>query len=218
MVWVVAALVLGVLEMVTGGTLFLAMVATGALAGAVTAAVTDGGFAPWLVFTVVSVGLLVAVRPVAARHLRQPAELRSGVDRLVGLEAVVTEPVSGAGGRVKLNGEIWSARSFDHEASFPPGATVVVLEIEGATALVGVTGNGDHGSHHHRRSPGAPGRRAAEPDDPDRPAGARRHRRAPRPLPAHPRRPGLAILIPFVDRMRRSSTCASRWSRSRRSR
>lgn len=134
--WVVAALVLGVLELITGGTLFLAMVAGGALAGAVTAAVTDNTFAPWAVFAVVSVGLIVAVRPVAARHLRQPAQLRSGVDRLVGLDAVVTEDVSGAGGRVKLNGEIWSARSFDTAASFPAGTTVVVLEIEGATALV----------------------------------------------------------------------------------
>jgi membrane protein implicated in regulation of membrane protease activity len=134
--WIIAALVLGVLELVTGGTLFLAMVAGGALAGALTAALVDNSFAPWAVFAIVSIGLIVAVRPVAARHVRQPTELRSGVDRLVGLDAVVIEAVSGAGGRVKLNGEVWSARSFDHAASFPAGTTVVVLEIEGATALV----------------------------------------------------------------------------------
>jgi len=135
--WLVVALVLGVLEMVTGGTFVLIMLAGGALAGSVASVVTDNPFVPWLVFAAVSVGLLVALRPVAARHTRQPMQLRSGVDRLLGQPAEVLAEVSGHDGRVKLHGEIWSAKAFDGQTVFAPGQTVHVLQIEGATALVG---------------------------------------------------------------------------------
>ena len=40
------------------------------------------------------------------------------------------------GGQVKIGGEIWSARSYDEDDVFEPGARVEVMKIEGATALV----------------------------------------------------------------------------------
>jgi membrane protein implicated in regulation of membrane protease activity len=135
--WLLAALVLGALELLTGGTLVLFMLAGGAVAGGLTAALTENPFLPWVVFSIVSVGLLVVVRPVAKKHARQPLELRSGTDRLVGESAEVIAEVTGHDGRVKLHGEIWSARAFDGGATFAPGQTVQVLQIEGATALVG---------------------------------------------------------------------------------
>lgn len=137
MVWIIAAMLLGVAELVTGGTLVLAMLSGGALAGAATSALTDNVFLPWAVFAVVSVGLLVGLRPIAHRHLRQPLELASGTARLVGRPAEVTSEVTGRDGRVKLAGEVWSARAMDGQSTYPPGATVLVLEIDGATALVG---------------------------------------------------------------------------------
>ena len=135
--WLVAALLLGVLELLSGGTLVLIMLAGGAVAGGITAAITDNTFLPWIVFTIVSVGLLVVVRPVAARHSREPLALRSGVDRLLGEDAEVIAEVSAHDGRVKLNGEVWSARAFDGVTTFAPGQVVQVLQIDGATALVG---------------------------------------------------------------------------------
>lgn len=137
MAWLLAALVLGVLELVSGGTLVLMMLAGGAVAAGITAAVTDSNLLPVASFALVSVGLLVVVRPVARRHMRVPLELRSGVDRLVGEEAEVVATVDGHGGRVKLHGEVWSARSFDGSTTYQQGQTVQVLQIEGATALVG---------------------------------------------------------------------------------
>lgn len=135
--WLVAALLLGVLELLSGGTLVLIMLAGGAVAGGITSAITDNTFLPWIVFTIVSVGLLVVVRPVAARHSREPLALRSGVDRLLGEDAEVIAEVSAHDGRVKLNGEVWSARAFDGVTTFAPGQVVQVLQIDGATALVG---------------------------------------------------------------------------------
>ena len=135
--WLVAAMLLGVLELLSGGALYLAMLAGGAVAGAATSAVTDNEFLPWVVFAMVSVGLLAVVRPLATKNTRQPMELRSGVSRLLGQDAEVLAEVTGRGGRVKLHGEVWSARSFDGHTAFAPGQVVQILEIDGATALVG---------------------------------------------------------------------------------
>jgi membrane protein implicated in regulation of membrane protease activity len=68
--------------------------------------------------------------------MMQTPETRTGVAALVGSRAVVIERVDGDGGRVKLAGEVWSARSYDGHAVLEPGQSVDVIQIEGATALV----------------------------------------------------------------------------------
>jgi membrane protein implicated in regulation of membrane protease activity len=40
------------------------------------------------------------------------------------------------GGRVRIGGEEWSARSYIEDQVFEPGTRVEVMKIEGATALV----------------------------------------------------------------------------------
>ena len=73
---------------------------------------------------------------MARRHLRMPLAIRTGTDALVGAKAVVLERVDARDGRVKIGGEVWSARAYDEEQVIEPGARVEVFKIEGATALV----------------------------------------------------------------------------------
>jgi membrane protein implicated in regulation of membrane protease activity len=116
--------------------LVLGFVAVGAVIAAAVALVTDNVAVEILAFIVGAVALLGLLRPVAARHLRTPHELRTGAAALVGARALVLERVDAQGGRVKIGGEVWSARSFDETQVIEPGATVEVFKIEGATALV----------------------------------------------------------------------------------
>jgi membrane protein implicated in regulation of membrane protease activity len=134
-VWALIALVLVIVEILTL-TLFFAMLAVGAAAAAVAAMVDADRGVQILVFAVVSLAMLLAVRPVARRHLHQAPEHRTNVDLLIGARALVLEQVDGHGGRVRLAGEIWSARSYDGESVLEPGRSVDVIKIEGATALV----------------------------------------------------------------------------------
>lgn len=39
-------------------------------------------------------------------------------------------------GRIKLGGEIWSARALDAQQAYEVGQEVDVVDIEGATAIV----------------------------------------------------------------------------------
>jgi membrane protein implicated in regulation of membrane protease activity len=95
-----------------------------------------GAIAAWAVFLVVSLVALAALRPVAARHMRQAPRLRTGTAALVGRTGTVVERVAGDEGCVRIEGEIWTARPYDEDEVIEAGKRVHVLEIKGATALV----------------------------------------------------------------------------------
>jgi membrane protein implicated in regulation of membrane protease activity len=78
-----------------------------------------------------ALGLLI-VRPIARRQMTHPPLVREGSYALLGKKAVVIEEVTGTQGLVKLAGEVWSARALDEDQVIPVGATVDVMEIEGA--------------------------------------------------------------------------------------
>jgi membrane protein implicated in regulation of membrane protease activity len=136
LVWAIVAVALGVGEILTPGLFFLGPVAFAAAAAAVTAALGGGGVLALIVFIAGAVASLALLRPIARRHLRVPALARTGTDALVGRKALVVRPVDAIGGRVRIGGEEWTARAYLDGESFPEGAHVEVVKIEGATALV----------------------------------------------------------------------------------
>lgn len=136
LVWVIIAIVLVIAEMF-GGELVLLMLAGGALAAAGVDVVVDPPiWVDFVVFSLVSVLLLGTVRPVAKRHLLTRPKLLTNVEALPGQPAVVLERVDEHDGRVKIGGEVWSARTGHPRDVFDVGAHVMVVEIDGATAVV----------------------------------------------------------------------------------
>jgi membrane protein implicated in regulation of membrane protease activity len=134
-VWTIVAVALALGEMATL-SFFLGPLAVAAVLAAVVGAL-GGGLALQLVaFIGGSVATLAILRPIAVRHLRTPARLRTGTAALVGAKALVLERVDVHGGQVKIGGEVWSARAYDESQVIEPGARVDVVKIEGATALV----------------------------------------------------------------------------------
>jgi membrane protein implicated in regulation of membrane protease activity len=135
-VWAVVAVLLAVGEIFTPGLFFLGPIALAALASTVVAAL---GGAIWLQIVVFGVGSFAAVgllRPIARRHLTMPHAIRTGAAALEGAKAIVLQRVDGRGGRVKIGGEEWSARSYMPDEAFDVGTEVEVVQIQGATALV----------------------------------------------------------------------------------
>ncbi len=134
--WVGGGLLLGIAEMISLDLIFL-MLAGGAIAGAVANAL--GASIPVQIIAAagVAVVLLFALRPWLLRHLRTRTTLvETNAAALVGRTAVVLAPTTDAGGRVKLAGEVWSARADLAGAVFRPGDEVLVSRIDGATAVV----------------------------------------------------------------------------------
>ena len=133
--WFVVAGALALAELATL-TLYLAIFSVAAVAGGVTALLGFDLPVQLAVAAAASVGGLVVVRPLRASVLPSRREHRTGVDALVGSEAVVLEPTDTREGRVRLAGEVWSARAVEGLAALPTGTPVQVVAIEGATAVV----------------------------------------------------------------------------------
>jgi membrane protein implicated in regulation of membrane protease activity len=135
--WLVAGCLLAVGEMLTTG-FFLAPFAAGAFAAALLALAGAGGGVSVVGFAVVTALLFGFVRPIARRHLHTPPQIRTGTAALVGRSAIVLQRISNreGAGTVKIDGEVWSARSFDDDRVIEAGQQVEVIEIRGATALV----------------------------------------------------------------------------------
>ena len=135
-IWLIAAVALAVGEIMSL-SFFLAPFA----AGAVVAMLLDLAGAPdavnFAAFGAVTAASFAVFRPVAKRHLRQPAQLRTGTAALVGRPGIVLERIANdeGVGAVKIEGEVWTARSYD-DAVIEAGKRVQVVEIQGATALV----------------------------------------------------------------------------------
>lgn len=135
--WVIAACVFGVGEMLTT-SFFLAPFAVGALGAAVVDVAGTSELAAWVAFVVISLLMLVVVRPIAKSHMKVPPRIRTGTAALVGQQAIVLERIANdeGVGCVKIDGEVWTARSLDEDQVIEAGSRVHVVQIKGATALV----------------------------------------------------------------------------------
>jgi membrane protein implicated in regulation of membrane protease activity len=135
-IWLIIGVVLVVAEVLSGEFVLL-MLGGGALAAGGVSLLVGGPVVGGVVFAVVSVLLLFAVRPALRRRLNRgadPAVMHH--QALLGSTAIVVARVDGHGGRVKIGGDVWSARSSDGHEVIEPGARVTVVSITGATAEV----------------------------------------------------------------------------------
>ena len=136
-IWLLVAVGLGIAELITT-TFVLLMLAGGAAAAAVAAALGAPVGIQAAAFAIVSVLSLVVVRPIAKKRLNSHNDPSAtiGLASLEGGTARVLERVDNHNGLIKVDGETWTARSYDGVQVLEPGEEVSVVEIRGATAMV----------------------------------------------------------------------------------
>src|SRR5436309_8897939 len=136
LIWAIISVLLAVGEIFTPGLFFLGPIALAALAATIVAALGGGLLFQIIVFGVGSFAAVGLLRPIARKHLTMPHAIRTGAAALEGAKAIVLQRVDNRGGRVKIGGEEWSARSYMPGEEFDVGTEVEVVQIQGATALV----------------------------------------------------------------------------------
>lgn len=133
--WLIIGIVLVVAE-VLSGAFVLVMLGSAALVAALATALGVSPVISGAVFAAVAAVGVTLARPALLRHMHAVEHVKTNVDALVGSKALVTETVNAHTGQVKVNGEIWSARSYDETEVLEPGRTVTIMSISGATAVV----------------------------------------------------------------------------------
>lgn len=134
LLWLIGGIALISAEILSGD-FFLLMVGVGALFGALADWMFGNTIIAAVVFAVVSIGLVTFARPWLKRRMHG-ALIHTNADALIGRKAVAVSMVDQNGGQVKLDGDLWSARAFDDKGEISPGASVTIVEISGATAVV----------------------------------------------------------------------------------
>lgn len=138
--WIIAAVILGAIELFTG-TLVLAMVGVGAVLAGVGAALGAPFWLQAVLFGAGSIASIVGLRP----FLKQALESDRGADRtanafgmraIEGAEARVLTKVDASGGLVEIHGDNWTAFPLEPDQVLEPGDSATVVEIKGATVIV----------------------------------------------------------------------------------
>lgn len=133
--WLTLGVGLAVVEVMVLDLVFL-MLAAGATAALVGALAGADAWVQIALFAAVSLLMLVVVRPTALKHLKKgPAEQLTNVDTLPGRTVVVVEETSSTAGLVKIDGEVWTARS-DSDQPLAVGSEAEIERVDGATLLV----------------------------------------------------------------------------------
>lgn len=135
-IWVIAALLLFILEIFTAG-FAVACFSIGALAAAVAAAL--GATILWqvVIFAIGSLIALVVVRPIVIRLFGKKDHTPTNTDALIGRSGRVSEtidPETGKG-RVAIDGDDWKAVSEDGSA-IEKGTKVEVVSRESVIITV----------------------------------------------------------------------------------
>jgi membrane protein implicated in regulation of membrane protease activity len=137
-IWLAAAVVFGLGEMATIGSFFLLPFALGALVASVLAFAGVGLGFEWAAFILVSIGSLLALRPIVRRLDRNEPTNGIGAKRLIGQLAVVLDDIKPGIhelGLVRVHREEWRAESVDGSA-VPAGSTVRIVDVRGTRVVV----------------------------------------------------------------------------------
>lgn len=132
--WLGAAGLLLIAEMLTVDLLFASLAFSAFIAAGANAFGLDMAIQGTL-FAIAALVSLLFLRPIALKNLKlRTSSLATNVDALLGATALTLSPIDDLSGQIKLNGEVWSARSISGEIS--SSQKVEVVRIEGATAVV----------------------------------------------------------------------------------
>ena len=135
--WLIAAIVLVILEIMTAGFGVICFAIGAAFAALVSGL---GGTLTWqvVVFVVVSMLAFIFLRPVVIRFLEKKSKnVKTNADALVGRKGVVSECIDAEHhtGRVAIDGDDWKAVSEDGSV-IEKGADVEIVKLDSIIVTV----------------------------------------------------------------------------------
>jgi membrane protein implicated in regulation of membrane protease activity len=137
-IWIIAALTLIILELITTGFITAIMGASCCLP-ALLSALGFGYAVQALAFSFSLIIMAVWVRPIFLKYFHKNANrIKTNVDALIGRTACVTDKIDfkNQKGRIQLGGENWKAMPEDHTLSYEVGTSVTVVRVDGCTLIV----------------------------------------------------------------------------------
>jgi membrane protein implicated in regulation of membrane protease activity len=132
--WVLAAVALLIIEIVTPSVFFFTCLAIGAVFAAIIAYFNVSDWVEFGVFAVTAILSLYTIRPIFKRAISKAKTVNSNVDALIGAEGLVIEAIQpDKNGLVKVGGEVWLAQS---DVQIDKDLKVEIVSISGTKVIV----------------------------------------------------------------------------------
>ncbi len=135
-IWLIAAGVFFVSEMATEGFL-ICWLGVGAVLAMLTSFICENIFVQTIVFVVSSISLILLTKPLVNKYMKNSKTIVTNSNALVdkiGIVTIAIDPFE-ATGQVKVNGEIWSAKS-EENTIIEKDTKVKILKIDGVKLVV----------------------------------------------------------------------------------
>lgn len=136
LLWLIVAGFFFILEIATAGFLVF-WLGVGAILAMILSFFVDNIILQITVFAVSSIILIVLTKPLVKKFVDKKT-IPTNIDSIIGKEGIVTETIDSVKGvgQVKLNGEVWSAKSFVENTVIEKDTKVIVKEITGVKLVV----------------------------------------------------------------------------------
>ena len=139
LIWIAAAGILAVIEVITI-TFFFIWIGIGAATAAIISFFHGPLYIQWIVFAIVSVALIVATRPLS-KKLNKNVHLKSTKETMIGKNGVITKEVDNkkGTGEIKVDGVFWKAIALDDKSVYYQGQDVYIIKLDGLRLVVSET-------------------------------------------------------------------------------
>lgn len=136
LLWLIVAGFFFILEIATAGFLVF-WLGVGAILAMILSFFVDNVILQITVFAVSSIILIVLTKPLVKKFVDKKT-IPTNIDSIIGKEGIVIETIDSVKGvgQVKLNGEVWSAKSFVENTVIEKDTKVIVKEITGVKLVV----------------------------------------------------------------------------------
>lgn len=135
-IWLIAAGIFLIVEIMTTGFLIF-WLAIGALLAMIVSFITESILIQTIVFVITSVILIFLTKPLINKYISTSDTPSTNSYSLIGKHGIVIIPIEPlkSVGQVKVNGEIWSAKSDNNEI-ISQNSEIEVLKIDGVKLIV----------------------------------------------------------------------------------
>lgn len=136
MVWLVAMIILILIEIVTVG-LTTIWFAVGALVATIVAMLGGGLILQLTLFLLVSFGMLLFTRPWAMKYINKK-RIKTNYEGIIGKVVRITQDVDNIAekGCAVVNGQEWTVRAADEKIRIQAGSLAKVVDIKGVKLIV----------------------------------------------------------------------------------
>lgn len=138
-IWLIAAGLFFIIEIATVGFLVF-WLGIGALFAMVVSFFTDNIIIQATIFLLSSTALILGTKPIIKKFINSKDNTITNAYSIIGKIGIVTQDINYANGtgQVKINGEIWSAKS-DLDCVIPKDTKVEIIRIDGVKVIVSIT-------------------------------------------------------------------------------